>query len=243
VGSGRRGDGTDGHSWAGGLGFIADINGNDTYEAGNFSLGTGYWFGTGLMYDKNGDDLYKSVYFTQASGAHYCIGAIIDESGNDRHDLFGNAGAALSFGWDFSINLLVDKSGDDYYKADIISIASSEIRSNVFFFDLAGNDHYVLGRGALGLGAVDFQGYDIPHLTSPFYQYCNSIGLFIDSQGDDIYEDWVTETVGEGEEAVTNRYFEPSERYSNNQWLEWTQPGDAQYGYNGHSRCNMARPA
>jgi hypothetical protein len=234
VGSGRRGDGTDGHSWAGGLGFIADISGNDTYEAGNFSLGCGYWFGTGLMYDKSGDDLYKSVYFTQASGAHYCIGAIIDESGNDRHDLFGNAGAALSFGWDFSVNLLVDKAGDDYYKADIISIASSMIRSNAFFFDLGGNDHYILGQGALGLGAVDFQAYDVPHTTSPFYEYCNSIGLFIDSGGEDIYEDWVTETTGEGEECVTTRYFEPSIRYSNDSRLEWTNPGDEQYGYNNY---------
>lgn len=232
VGSGRRGDGTDGHSWAGGLGLIADINGDDTYEAGNFSLGTGYWFGTGLMYDKNGDDLYKSVYFTQASGAHYCIGAIIDEAGDDRHDLFGNAGAALSFGWDFSVNLLVDKAGDDYYKADIISIASSEIRSNAFFFDLGGDDHYVLGRGALGLGGVDFRGYDTPHPTSPFYQYCNSIGLFIDSHGDDIYEDWVKETIGEGDDAETIRYFEPSERCENNLWLEWTEPGDEHYGFN-----------
>ncbi len=232
VGSGRRGDGTDGHSWAGGLGFIVDIYGNDTYEAGNFSLGTGYWFGTGLMYDKGGDDLYKSVYFTQASGAHYCIGAIIDEAGDDVHDLFGNAGAALSFGWDFSINLLVDKEGDDYYKSDIISIACSEIRSNVFFFDLDGDDHYVLGRGSIGLGGVDFRGYDEPHPTSPFYQYCNSIGLFIDSHGDDIYEDWVKETIGEGDETEVIHTFEPHERVGNNLRLEWFGPDHERYGFN-----------
>jgi len=232
VGSGRRGDGTDGHSWAGGLGFIADIHGDDIYEAGNFSLGTGYWFGTGLMYDKNGDDLYKSVYFTQASGAHYCIGAIIDEYGDDRHDLFGNAGAALSFGWDFSVNLLVDKHGDDYYKADIISIASSEIRSNAFFFELEGDDHYILRPGTVGMGGVDFRDYDNPHPLSPFYAYCNSIGLFIDSGGDDIYEDWTIETVGEGEEAEEVREFVPSERVRNNDWVEWFGPDHERYGFN-----------
>ena len=240
MGQGRRGDGSDGHSWAGGLGFIADINGDDTYEAGNFSLGTGFWFGTGLMYDKNGDDLYKSVYFTQASGAHYCIGAIIDEHGDDRHDLFGNAGAALAFGWDFTVALLVDKEGDDFYKSNIISIASSEIRSNAFFFDLAGDDHYILGRGALGMGGVDFQSYDQPHTLSPFYQYCNSIGLFIDSGGDDLYEEWVKETIEpeldeDGNpigESETIEYFEESEIWGDNMWWDYTDPDDERYGYN-----------
>ncbi len=234
MGAGRRGDGTDGHSWAGGLGFIADIHGDDTYEAGNFSLGTGYWFGTGLMYDKEGDDLYKSVYFTQASGAHYCIGAIIDESGDDRHDLFANAGAALSFGWDFSVNLLVDKAGDDYYKSNIISIGCAEIRSNAFFFDLAGDDHYIAQQNGLCMGAVDFRDYGTPHPFSPFYQYCNSIGLFIDAGGTDIYEEWVKVTEGEGEDAVTTDMFVPSERWGNN--MRWENPGpdDERYGYDNY---------
>ncbi len=234
VGSGRRGDGTDGHSWAGGLGFIADIHGNDTYEAGNFSLGTGYWFGTGLMYDKEGNDLYKSVYFTQASGAHYCIGAIIDEAGDDRHDLFGNAGAALSFGWDFSVNLLVDKSGNDYYKSNIISEGCADIRSNAFFFDLAGDDHYILGRGAMGLGAADWQNYSTPHPFSPFYRYCNSIGLFIDAGGNDIYEEWVKETVGEGEEAKEVESFVPATLWGNNMRWENPAPDSENYGYDNY---------
>jgi hypothetical protein len=231
VGSGRRGDGTDGHSWAGGLGLIADIHGNDIYEAGNFSLGTGYWFGTGLMYDKEGNDLYKSVYFTQASGAHYCIGAIIDESGNDTHELWSTSGAGLSFGWDFTISLLVDKSGDDTYKAYRISGASSDIRSNSFFFDLAGNDNYIFGEDNC-VGCVDFQSYDKPHPLSPFYEYCNSIGLFIDAGGEDIYTKWIKTTVGEGDDAKEVDSFEPSTKFSNN--AKWEQPpkDDKNYGYN-----------
>jgi hypothetical protein len=234
VGAGRRGDGTDGHSWAGGLGFIADIHGNDIYEAGNFSLGTGYWFGTGLMYDKEGNDLYKSVYFTQASGAHYCIGAIIDESGDDTHDMWFNSGAGLSFGWDFTVSLLVDKAGNDTYKAYRISIASADIRSNSFFFDLQGDDHYIAGRDQQNLGAVDYQNYATPSQLSPFYEYCNSIGLFIDSGGNDTYEDWIKETVGEGEEAVETDSFEPSVRWANDLRLDWFAPDNENYGYDNY---------
>jgi hypothetical protein len=231
VGSGRRGDGTDGHSWAGGLGLIADIHGCDTYEAGNFSLGCGYWFGTGLMYDKEGNDLYKSVYFTQASGAHYCIGAIIDEAGDDTHDLWYNSGAGLAFGWDFTIALLVDKAGNDKYKAYRISIASSDIRSNALFFDLAGNDEYIAGEDNC-MGIVDFQAYDTPHPLSPFYEYCNSIGLFIDAGGEDTYTKWIKSTVGEGEDAEEVDSFEPSTKFFNNMFWEQPVKEDPHYGYN-----------
>ncbi|MBI3271833.1 MAG: hypothetical protein HYZ53_22770 [Planctomycetes bacterium] len=33
-GKGRRGDGADGHSWAGGLGALLDCEGDDRYSAG-----------------------------------------------------------------------------------------------------------------------------------------------------------------------------------------------------------------
>ena len=38
-GGGRRGDGSDGHSWAGGLGALIDCFGDDEYYSGNWTLG------------------------------------------------------------------------------------------------------------------------------------------------------------------------------------------------------------
>lgn len=225
MGAGRRGDGTDGHSWAGGLGAIIDIHGDDKYEAGNFSQGTGYWYGTGIMYDKTGDDIYNSVYFTQASGAHYCIGIIIDEQGNDRHELWETSGAALSFGWDYTNSLLVDKGGDDYYEAKMISIACAEIRSNSFLFDIGGNDTYKFARGALGVGAVDWRdSYRYPDRYSPYNALAKSIGLFIDIGGRDRYLDWDVES--------DDTY--PSERFANDS--TWFNPrrDDPDYGWNNY---------
>ena len=68
---GRRGDGADGHSWAGGLGALLDSEGNDKYISGNWSMGTGYWFGMGLLHDGAGDDEYRGVVWSQATGAHH----------------------------------------------------------------------------------------------------------------------------------------------------------------------------
>lgn len=189
-GGGRRGDGSDGHSWAGGLGALIDCYGNDDYYSGNWSVGTGYWFGMGILYDVEGDDSYRSCYFTQASGAHYCIGAIFDENGNDRHELFETAGAGISFGWDFAVTLLADWRGNDTYVGKIISIANAQIRSNSFLFELGGDDLYQLSAGTDGMGEASFrEDYRTPRPAAPFLSYAQSFGILIDAGGLDQYLD------------------------------------------------------
>jgi len=188
CGSGRRGDGSDGHSWAGGLGALIDIHGNDEYYSGNFTLGIGYWFGTGVVVDKTGNDHYKSCYFTQASGAHFCNGILIDEAGDDYHELFETAGAGLAFGWDFTNAILINKGGNDRYTAKMISYGMSQIRSNALFFDLGGNDEYSFAEGAQGLGAATWrEDFAKPSRLTPYYTYAKSFGGFIDIGGVDSY--------------------------------------------------------
>jgi hypothetical protein len=224
-GGGRRGDGSDGHSWAGGMGVLIDYFGDDHYYSGNWSLGTGYWFGIGIVYDVNGNDLYESCYFTQASGAHYCIGAMFDETGDDRHELYETAGAALSFGWDFSVNLLVDWEGNDSYQAKIISIALSDIRSNAFLFDFAGDDLYQLNAGAMGMGEADFrESYRTKRAMSPYPSYAESYGVLIDVGGADRYLDYVDST----------RTAQPRESCGNN--TTWLRPprDHEHFGYDNY---------
>ncbi len=189
VGSGRRGDGSDGHCWAGGLGALIDVDGNDTYRAGNFSQGLGYWYGTGLLWDGGGDDLYHSVYFTQGSGAHFAVGALIDESGNDRHILGANAGAAFGFGWDVVNAFLIDRGdGNDRYLAKIISTGLAMVRSNAFFIDEGGDDLYVLDHGTRGFGDVDQRpNYDTPPRVYTYPYLLSQVGMFLDLGGRDRY--------------------------------------------------------
>ncbi len=190
-GGGRRGDGSDGHSWAGGLGALIDCAGDDEYYSGNWTLGVGYWFGIGILYDVSGNDSYRSCYFTQASGAHYCIGAIFDEAGNDKHELYETAGAGLSFGWDFAVTLLVDWGGNDTYTGKIISIANAQIRSNSLLFDFGGDDRYQLNAGTDGMGDATFRDdYRTPRPAVPFTWYAQSYGILIDVGGKDSYLDY-----------------------------------------------------
>ncbi len=195
AGFGRRGDGSDGHSWAGGLGAIMDIHGDDHYYSGNWTLGVGYWFATGIALDRNGNDKYESCYFTQASGAHYCNGVLIDQSGDDEHILYETAGAALGFGWDYTNALLVNLGGDDHYRARIISMGLAQIRSNAFLIDVGGDDVYELGKGTPGLGEASWrEGYDKPSPLLTYYYYSRSFGGFIDIGGDDTY--WEFDSAG-----------------------------------------------
>ncbi|MCH7689817.1 MAG: hypothetical protein IIA17_02070 [candidate division Zixibacteria bacterium] len=188
VGFGRRGDGSDGHSWAGGLGAIIDINGDDHYYSGNFTLGVGYWFGTGIAIDRNGNDVYESCYFTQGSGAHFCNGILIDEGGDDRHELFETAGAGLGFGWDYTNAFLINKGGNDIYRAKIISMGLAQIRSNAFLIDIGGDDSYYLGENTAGLGEATYRdNFKRPSNLTPYFSYAKSFGGFIDIGGSDNY--------------------------------------------------------
>lgn len=222
AGFGRRGDGSDGHSWAGGLGAIIDIHGDDHYYSGNWTLGVGYWFSTGIALDRNGDDLYESCYFTQGSGAHFCNGILIDQAGNDRHELFETAGAALGFGWDYTNAFLINYGGNDIYRAKMISMGLAQIRSNAFLIDILGDDQYYLGKDTPGLGEGTYRdGYTVtPTTLTTYYSYAKSFGGFIDIGGNDQYN-WFND---EGET--------PIDFITNNSI--WMQPAkeDSLYGHN-----------
>ena len=205
VGFGRRGDITDGHAWAGGLGAIIDLHGDDYYLSGNWSLGCAYWFSTGIAYDGTGDDIYKSCYFTQGSGAHFCNGILIDEGGNDKHEMYETAGAGLGFGWDYTNAFLINIGGNDSYRANMISIGTAEIRSNAFLIDIDGDDTYRLKSGALGLGAVDFREYyDKPTPLVTYYSDTKSIGCLLDIGGTDKYLSFTDSTETDQATAKNN---------------------------------------
>lgn len=187
---GRRGDGADGHNWAGGLGALLDAEGNDRYVSGNWSMGTGYWFGTGLLWDGAGNDSYDGHVWSQATGAHFCIGALVDEGGDDRH--VGRR-TSIAFGHDFAITPLVDLGGNDTYEmvaSDLYAntagegIAYSINRSFAFLVDVGGNDTYRAPKGPPGTARYDARFADREAIAS-YWVEASSLALFLDIGGDD----------------------------------------------------------
>ena len=196
AGFGRRGDVNDGHAWAGGLGALLDVDGDDAYDAGNFSQGCGFWFGTGLLYDGGGNDAYRSVYFSHGSGAHFAVGAVVDEGGDDQHLLLDwakvglgpKAGAGVGFGWDVVNAFVFDRAGNDRYEADIISLGCANVRSHGWLLDEGGDDVYVANAGALAFGAIDERpDYAVPSRGSGFTFFLPQTSFLLDLGGTDRY--------------------------------------------------------
>jgi hypothetical protein len=187
FGMGRRGDGSDGHSWAGGLGAILDGDGDDIYSAGNWSMGTGYWFGIGVLHDRAGNDEYHGVVYSQGSGAHFCIGVHIDEAGNDQHLAEVNSHSALAWAHDFTIALLLDLAGDDRYSVNRGGLGYSINRSVAMLIDAGGNDAYntrEIERPGFAENSDHFRARDG---VGTYFADTTSLGLFLDIGGADSY--------------------------------------------------------
>lgn len=188
IGVGRRGDGSDGHSWPGGLGALLDLGGDDTYVAGTWAQGAGYFLGTGLLVDAAGNDRYESVWYAQGSAAHRGLGLLLDEAGDDLHVLSGTGGAGLGFGWDFGVGILLDRGGNDTYRARRLALGAALRRSVGLFVEEAGDDRYELENPAEGFGSVD----DDPAWAErdpiqPVWNGASQAGLFLDLGGRDVY--------------------------------------------------------
>jgi hypothetical protein len=187
CGMGRRGDGADGHSWAGGLGALLDGDGDDYYSAGNWSMGTGYWFGIGILHDRGGDDEYHGVAWSQGTGAHFCIGACIDEAGNDKH--LSEENSLLSLGWahDFTIGILLDVAGNDIYQVDKSGLGGSINRSVAMLIDTGGDDRYESKEIKRPGYAENAAGFRARGGVGTYFADTTSVGLFLDIGGDDTY--------------------------------------------------------
>ena len=184
---GRRGDGADGHSWAGGLGALLDSEGDDKYISGNWTMGTGYWFGIGILHDGGGDDEYRGVCYSQATGAHFCIGALIDEGGDDLHVAEVTSNMSVGWGHDFTISLLVNLGGDDVYDVKGNGISYSINRSVTAVIDVGGNDRYVGKAGNRPGMALFSERFRPRDGVSDYFADTTSLGLFLDIGGRDTY--------------------------------------------------------
>jgi hypothetical protein len=179
VGFGKRADYVDGHSWAGGVGILCDVSGDDKYSAGLFAQGCGYWFALGMLLDGAGNDDYLSAWYTLGSGAHFAIGYLDDFAGNDRYNATMNM--SVGSGHDFTIGYFNERSGDDIYFAPGLSAGGGNFQGIGIFHDWAGDDVYnTSGRFMLGGANGNTQGARA---------YLNTFGIFVDGGGNDTYKE------------------------------------------------------
>lgn len=178
CGFGKRADYVDGHSLAGGVGVLADLDGNDTYDCAVFGQGCGYWYGVGMLLDGAGDDVYHGAWYVQAAAAHFAIGILNDHAGNDRYVATMNM--AQGAGHDFSLGFLVEHEGNDVYQPPNLSLGGGNDNGMGVFWDRQGDDAYQVKEGiTLGCACITGKG--------SLREDLRCIGLFLDGGGKDTY--------------------------------------------------------
>jgi len=178
---GKRADFTDGHSLPGGVGALVDLEGNDSYSAGVFCQGCGYWYGVGLLLDGKGDDRYHGVWYAQGSAAHFAIGILRDKEGDDVYEAERNM--AQGAGHDFSMGVLIEDKGNDKYYAPNLSLGSGNANGMGIFIEKDGDDfYYPKGKVSLGMANLSLRG---PSLRKNI----KTLGIFFDCGGDDHYSE------------------------------------------------------
>lgn len=169
-----------------GAGLLFDWAGSDTYRSGGRylhrpllpndfqSLSQGYSIGfrpragggVGLLIDHEGNDFYDAEVYAQGVGYWYSIGMLFDGGGNDLYYATQYAQAA---GVHLALGSLWDRGGDDRYvsRNGVVQGTGHDL-SAALLLDEGGRDTYVVSDG---------QGIALS----------NSVGLFIDTAGDDHY--------------------------------------------------------
>jgi len=175
-----------------GVGLMIDVAGNDTFNSiinskTSFILGAakGRWAeatdgqslggGFGMFMDINGNDIYNSNSFSQGAAYYLSMGSFYDGGGDDQYNTVSHS---QGYAAHFALANFRDLKGDDIYnsKSDLKQITqilgSGRDLSAGFFIDEQGSDSYYFGNRSAGIGDM------------------NGFGLFIDKDGDDLYQ-WI----------------------------------------------------
>jgi hypothetical protein len=138
---------------SGGIGVIAEAEGNDTYVADYFAQGASYWFSLGILDDRKGNDRYISGRYSQGAGIHMTAGILLDGEGDDNY--LADFGVAQGCGHDFGIGFLLDNGGNDRYTAGTIAQGAGNDNGIGVLSDNGGDDEYYLK--SLGQGRGNFE--------------------------------------------------------------------------------------
>ena len=197
-----------------GIACLEDNKGNDSYSAYSMAQAFGGTYGVGLLADRAGSDTYylggkyyhaplmPNDFRTMGQGMGFGmrpdlaggLGFLFDEAGNDKY--LGGV-YAQGVGYWFATGILMDLSGNDIYNAVYYPQGSGIHMASGMLYDEAGNDCYY-SRNGPGQGAGHDYGFGLLIDAAGDDAYSihggnglgisNSLGIFIDKQGNDRYE-------------------------------------------------------
>ena len=120
---------------------VIDLAGNDNYVATTPGAQGGAVLGVSMLLDLEGNDVYRARDVAQGS-ALGGVGILVDYAGNDVYAGYRRVqGQAVG-----GIGILIDREGNDRYHAAMWAQGFGGPLGFGLLDDLAGKDHYSLGR-------------------------------------------------------------------------------------------------
>jgi len=173
---------------AGGVAALVDLgSGDDSYQAGSFSQGGGYYFSFGLMYDGGGDDENIGARYAQGFGVHQAIGVRWDAGGDDTYTCKSVAHTGMA--WDEGVGYLIEDGGDDTYRTGALACGGAAQTGVAICIEGGGRDTYATGNASQG-GTGSSEYHEKP-----------ALGVLIDLGGD--ADDYSAEGRADGTTRVT----------------------------------------
>lgn len=186
--------GDDTYEWHGtvaGSRLVVDLAGNDTYTADGLGGPGGAVLGASIVSDLAGDDRYTGSAVALGAGV-FGVGVLVDWAGNDTYTAARwSVGAAIA-----GVGALVDLGGTDLYDAPLFCQGVGGPCGAGLLLDRAGDDRYRADRGTpsvYGTPAtyVAFsQGCAFGYRAGigPSRGAAGGVGALVDVAGDDRYE-------------------------------------------------------
>ena len=184
AGYGLRPDNPSGVEFAGGLGILRDLAGNDSYTCSVFGQATAFAMGTGMLLEGGGDDVYEGLWYVQGSAAHTGLTYFEDAEGNDKYNpKFPIQATSIGVGHDCSASVHYDEGGDDAYKGPGLSMGSGNDNGVGIMVVNGGTDSFdVAGINAIGAAmCTDLVDLDPARVLVP------TIGVFVKASGTGSY--------------------------------------------------------
>jgi hypothetical protein len=191
AGFGRRADGSDGHSLAGGIGISVDGSGDDNYSGVVYCQGTGYWWSLGILEDHQGNDTYQSAQYSLGSAPHFAIGCCVDLSGDDKYNISNPEIITQTQGCarDGSIGIFIDGAGNDQYYHRNRCAGAGDLNSIALFWDRCGDDSYICNRQPPYSQDRSYGAATTYPPFRTFRDYLPAVGIFLDTGGKDSYKE------------------------------------------------------
>lgn len=131
---------------SGGIGVLADAEGDDVYTADYFAQGASYWYALGILADRKGDDRYTAGRYAQGAGIHVSAGILVDSEGDDRYT--ARFGVSQGLGHDLAPGFLLDNGGNDTYICGVLCQGAGNDNGIGVLSDNGGDDRYeMIGQG------------------------------------------------------------------------------------------------